>query len=265
MTDQAQLSIRQFVNAWRIVCGASSRHAITIDDGIAHVFSGLPLAFFNIAFLTGNDISDDELEASGHRACAWAADKGVPWFLTVTHETLQDGVDAAAVLEACDLAPVMPLTGMHATSLEPATRASGSLRLTTPKDDVDCAALIAVNSRAYGMDLAAAGDVLGRQSFWRAHFPVVGMADAKPASCAAVMMVDGHRYVALVATDPEQQRRGYAEAAMRRALVDAAAVHGEQPTVLHATEAGRPVYERMGYTAIARHTIFMEKRFLAEH
>jgi len=32
-----------------------------------------------------------------------------------------------------------------------------------------------------------------------------------------------------------------------------------------ATDAGRPIYERMGYAAIATHTIFMEKRFLTGH
>ena len=49
---------------------------------------------------------------------------------------------------------------------------------------------------------------------------------------------------------------------MRHALEAAAAAHGELPTVLHATEAGRPVYERMGYAAISRHTFFIDKAFL---
>jgi hypothetical protein len=35
--------------------------------------------------------------------------------------------------------------------------------------------------------------------------------------------------------------------------------------VLHATEPGRPIYERMGYARISTHTMFMEKRFLAGH
>ena len=37
---------------------------------------------------------------------------------------------------------------------------------------------------------------------------------------------------------------------------------GERPTFLHATDAGRPVYARMGYATVSTHTAFMEKRFL---
>jgi hypothetical protein len=61
---------------------------------------------------------------------------------------------------------------------------------------------------------------------------------------------------------PTQQRRGFAEAAMRHALDVAAEAHGEQPTVLHATDVGRPLYARMGYEAISSHVCFIEKPFV---
>jgi GNAT superfamily N-acetyltransferase len=115
------------------------------------------------------------------------------------------------------------------------------------------------------MDLGAAKSAIGTRAFWNDHVPVLGVVGGTPASSAAVLMVDGYRYVALVATHPAHQRRGYAEAAMRRALEVAATAHGEQPTVLHATEAGRPLYQRMGYAPISTHTLFMEKRFLEGH
>ena len=182
----------------------------------------------------------------------------------LTHETLEAGVDASAVLDQCGLAPMMPMTGMIAERILPATRAPQNLELTRPEDDGGCGAILDVNSMAYGMDLGAGKTVLGR-SFWKDHFPVLGLTGGKPACSAAVMMVDGYRYVALVATDPEQQRRGYGDAAMRRALELAATTHGERPTILHATDAGRPVYERMGYTPMSSHTIFLEKKFLAGH
>ena len=134
-----------------------------------------------------------------------------------------------------------------------------------PQDDAGCSAILDINAAAYGMDFGAAKDLIGTSSFWANHFPVIGAVRGTPAVTASVLMTDSCRYVALVATDPTQQRRGLADAAMRRALELSGAVYGERPTVLHATDAGRPVYERMGYRTISKHTVFMDKRFLTEH
>jgi GNAT superfamily N-acetyltransferase len=168
------------------------------------------------------------------------------------------------VLDSCGLAPLMPLTGMRAERVGEPNETPG-LRLTVPSDDASCSTVLDVNTAAYGMDLEAGKPLIGRAAFWKGHFPVVGLVDGTPASTAAVLMVDGVRYVALVATAPGQQRRGFADAAMRLALQLAADVHGQKPTVLHATEAGRPVYERMGYASISRHTAYMPKAFLGGH
>jgi ribosomal protein S18 acetylase RimI-like enzyme len=261
-TDGVDLSIRQFSAAWRLMCGACAGHTIHADDGTDYIFSGAPIAFFNAALLTGRGLSGEALQAHGHRACAWASDKNVPWLFVVTCEALDPDADPEALLDDCGLAPMMRLTGMLASNVAPVTRIPEGLQLLVPQDDTGCSAVLDVNAGAYGMDLEAGKQFIGKRSFWDGHVPVLGLVDGKPAASAAVMMVDGHRYVAMVATDPAQQRRGFAEATMRSALEEAGKVHGERPTVLHATDAGRPVYERMGYTTISTHMVFMEKKFL---
>jgi GNAT superfamily N-acetyltransferase len=264
MNDAVTLSISQMDGAWKLMCAAAPSPVVAEGNGVQYIFSGLPISFFNIALLTGSDVSADELGARGREACAWAAAHPVPWLFMVTHERLAPGVDVAATLDACGLAVALPLTGMLARKVAPPAPVP-ELRLTVPADDGDCAALVDVNAHAYEMDLDAAKGALGSAAFWKHQFPVLGVASGGPVSGAAVMMVDGHRYVALVATEPGQQRRGFAEAAMRQALANAAAVHGETPTVLHATDAGRPIYERMGYETISTHSLLMEKRFLEGH
>jgi GNAT superfamily N-acetyltransferase len=264
-TDGVDLSFRQMLGAWRIMSAAAPRRALASEAGLECIFSGVPVPFFNVALITDARVSAESLEAHGRRACAFAADKDVPWLFVVTQETLEDGLDPAAALDACGLVPAMPLTGMVASHLAPAARATNGLDLVIPEDDELCAAAVDINSAAYAMDLEASKPLMGRRQFWDNHHVVVGLAGGAPVSSAAVMMVDGLRYVLLVATLPDQQRRGFAEAAMRRALDAAAEVHGPTPTVLHATAAGRPVYERMGYQTIANHTVFMEKRFLEAH
>ena len=264
MSDQVDLSISQFVQAWRLMSRGASAYEEEQDDGLSLIFTGLPIPFFNVGLPTARGISADRLRSLGDRACAWASTRPVPWLFVVTHDAIEDGVDASAVLDSCDLAPLMPLTGMHAERVGEPGETPG-LHLTVPGDDASCSALVDLNAAAYGMDLDTSKALLGRSGFWKGHFPVVGLADGAPASTAAVLMVDGIRYVALVATAPGQQRRGFADAAMRLALQLAADVHGEKPTVLHATDAGRPVYERMGYTTISRHTAYMPKAFLGGH
>jgi GNAT superfamily N-acetyltransferase len=264
MGDNVDLSIRQFVEAWRVMCRDAPGYVEELGDGLALVFTGLPVPFFNVALLTGRGVSAGALKAFGDRAGTFAAGKAVPWLFVVTHEALENDVDPSAVLDACGLAPLMPLTGMRADRVgEPPP--TSSLRLTVPGDDASCGVVVDLNAAAYGMDLDSGKPLLGRAAFWKGHFAVVGYVDGVPASTAAVLMVEGIRYVALVATAPGHQRRGFADATMRLALQLAADVHGQKPTVLHATEAGRPIYERMGYKAISKHTAYISKAFLGGH
>ncbi|MCW3097612.1 MAG: hypothetical protein JWL77_3230 [Chthonomonadaceae bacterium] len=265
MNDDVDLSIRQICGAWQVMCAVIPGCTVATGAGIEYIFSGLPLVLFNVAVVTQRDVSEEALKSYGREACAWAAPREVPWQFIVTHETLEPGVDAVAALDDCGLTPMMSLTGMRTQQVAPITSVPAGLDLRVPEDDAGCGAIFDINGAAYGMDLEAGRETLGVRSFWKDHFPVLGLVDGKPVSSAAVMMVDGHRYVGMVATDADHRRRGYADAVMRRALEISAQAHGEQPTVLHASDAGRPVYERMGYTTIATHTIFVEKKFLGDH
>jgi GNAT superfamily N-acetyltransferase len=265
VNDPVGLSIKLFINAWRTICAGAREYADEAAGGVHYVFSGLPIAFFNIALATGRDVSAATLSASGREACDRASKHDAPWLFVVTDETLVAGTDPAAALEPCGLAPLMPLTGMIARQIAPPANVPPELRLARAQDDGACSALLRVNGLAYGMDLEAGKAILGKHNFWSRHFPALGLVKRKPVSAAAVLMVDEYRYVALVATDPEFQRRGYGDVVMRHALELSEQVHGHLPSMLHATAAGRPMYERMGYKRVTEHTVFIEKRFLTGH
>ena len=263
--DDVDLSIQQFSQAWRLMCAGDPRSSLAAGEGVEYIFSGCPIPFFNIALLTARGLLADDLKSRAREACAWASDKQVPWLLLLTHEAFGADLDAAALLDECELAPQVPLPGMLTATVTPSAKAPSGVELSVPRDDAGCSAILDINAAAYGMDFGAAKELIGTSSFWTNHFPVIGVIGSTPVATASVLMTDRCRYVGLVATHPAWQRRGLADAAMRRALELSAAVHGERPTLLHATEAGRPVYERMGYRTISHHTIFMEKRFLTEH
>jgi GNAT superfamily N-acetyltransferase len=210
-------------------------------------------------------LSAPALEATARGVMQWASDKNAPWLFVVTNDNLEPGVDATATLDACGLTALLPLTGMVARTIAPAAASPSGLQLEVPEDDPGCCDVIDVNSAAYGMDLDACKPALGRGTFWADHVAVLGRAGGVPVTSAAVLLAGGHRYVALVATQPSHQKQGFAEAAMRRALNEAAGKFGERPSFLHATSAGLPIYARMGYEVVATHTCFIDKRFLEEH
>jgi GNAT superfamily N-acetyltransferase len=265
VSDPVGLSVKHFIHAWRTMCCGADGYTEEDVGGVHYIFSGIPIPFFNVALVTGRDVAASTLSVAGQRACDWASKLDVPWLFVITHEALAVGTDARAALDASGLATLMPLTGMIAQQVAPPKNVPSELQLIRPADEYGCAALLDVNGLAYDMDLEAGKRLMGKPSFWSGHFPALGLVEGTPVCASAVLMVDGYRYVALVATDPARQRRGYGEVVMRHALELSARVHADAPTTLHATEAGRPIYERMGYSPIAAHSVFIEKRFLAGH
>ena len=263
--DHVDLTTTQLLGAWRAMCAGAPGYQHRSADGLEYVFSGLPIAFFNVAVVTARQVAAPLLDATARSAMHWARAEGAPWLFIVTHEALEPGVDAAATLEPSGLVPLLPLTGMLARQIPHDARVPAGLQLEVPEDDAGCCDVIDVNSAAYGMDLNASKPAFGRGSFWADHVPVLGRAGGAPATSAAVLLSGGHRYVALVATQPGHQKKGFAEAAMRLALHVAAEKFGERPSFLHATDAGRPIYARMGYETLASHTCFIDKRLLEGH
>ena len=83
-------------------------------------------------------------------------------------------------------------------------------------------------------------------------FGYVGYVDGRAVSSAAALPVAGTVYIALVATMPDAQRKGYAETVMRHAIQQGQNAMGTKRTTLHASDLGRPVYQIMGYATGAK-------------
>jgi ribosomal protein S18 acetylase RimI-like enzyme len=86
----------------------------------------------------------------------------------------------------------------------------------------------------------------------------VGYVNGQPVTCSATFPVHDTVYVAFVATHPDEQRKGYAEAVMRHSIEKGAEGMDLARTTLHATEAGFPLYLAMGYEATAHFKMLAE-------
>jgi len=85
-------------------------------------------------------------------------------------------------------------------------------------------------------------------TLWHEHaYGFVAYEGGKPVSTATVIINQGCLFLFLVATMPEARCKGYGEAVVRHALQTAYEATGIGRTVLHATDAGYPLYLRLGY------------------
>ena len=225
-------------------------------------WSGYPTFFFNVALTARPPASFAEFGDAVESTCAWAESRRVPWLFAVCHETMGEHLpEAGRLLERLGLAPMMPLTGMEADELAPSRRGMPDGAWLTEADESIGQVVMRLNEEAYQTQLGEPGSLaLEHDGWWQAPDRMVTVLapEGTPESCAAVLNVVGLRYVAFVATRPEAQRKGYAEAAMRNVLERSLATGLQQRTYLHASAAGRPVYERMGYKTTAEYTLYVK-------
>jgi GNAT superfamily N-acetyltransferase len=104
----------------------------------------------------------------------------------------------------------------------------------------------------YGPGAAFKVDMLAdeRQRLW------VGWEDEYPVGAASAFVAAGINNVTLVATLPEARGRGYGAALTWRATLTDPTL----PSLLIATDDGRPVYERLGYLSLFRFTLWSRNR-----
>jgi ribosomal protein S18 acetylase RimI-like enzyme len=245
-------SVEQLATVWRAMVLDRDPGADVRDlPGIAVRWADCRFPFWNCVTLTTDGADPDTLARDLARAADIMRAKRHPGFLWL-FEDLLDG-DARAALhpaaERAGLAYAFPGTGM-AGDLPPLPEPTHpDLVFARVATDDQVLAYADLNSRAYGFALEDGRDGLAGSRLWttRVH-AYLGLREGEPVTCAVAVEADGRLFVALVATDPRWQRRGYGEAVTRKALYEGGRATGLTRATLHATAAGAPVYPRIGFT-----------------
>ena len=259
MPSDLQLSDSQYINAWSHFARNHPLGRVERLDGVTAIFAGVPMPFFNLLFPDAGFEAADVLAARLRSAMEWAAGRNVPWFAALNDGWFSSEGQGrpAEVAASLGLAPRIVLKGMMADNLAPPSRKAPELEYRSARDAETRRAMVEINWQAYGMPAGGGTMDLDGEAIWaKPAYGVVGYAKGKPVTCSAAFVVDGCFYVGWVATLPEYQRKGYGDAVMRRSLDEAAADHGPKRTVLHATPAGFPVYQRMGYRTVCAYTLY---------
>ena len=253
MTDltAAVESVAQLSTVWRAMVLDRNEEADVRDlPGVAVRWADCRFAFWNAITLTEVGADAALLEKRLEQAADIMRSKKQPGFLWLFEDLLADDTRAALgkAAERAGLAYAFPGTGMAGDLLpipEPHHLDLTFERVTT---DEHLRAYADLNSRAYGFPLEDGRDGLAGSTLWKREvYAYLALRDGTPVACAATVEAQGRLFVVLVATDPEQQRRGYGEAVTRKALYEGARATGLTRATLHATVAGAPVYPRIGF------------------
>ncbi len=150
-------------------------------------------------------------------------------------------------IEQAGLTYAMPCWGMAGDVLPFPEPIHPALRFERVTNVAHLEAYADLNARAYGMSIPDAQDALrNSRLFLDEMYAYLAYEGDVPVACASTCAVDSRLFVALVATDPAKHRRGFGEAVTRKAIYEAGKATGLRRATLHATAAGRPVYERIG-------------------
>jgi GNAT superfamily N-acetyltransferase len=243
-------TVAVLIEAWKLMVGRLPGAAIQHAKGVATMFAHAPLPFLNLS-MPDCPLADAE-ELRGALAVVKARAK------TCEHGSLLALCEAWAPAEweqvafAEGFAMALNMTGMAADQLLPPRRTSPELAFRRVSDETTARDLAMINAQAYGIP-ADLFECLCNLHLWhRDSFGYVGYAGGQPVTSAAAFPVCGTMYIALVATVPEANGKGCAEAVMRHAIEQAGRAMGPARMTLHASDMGRPVYRAMGFEPGAR-------------
>ena len=240
------------VNQWKHAVRRMSEHLprfeeVTLTPGLDAIWGNVMFPIVNHAFLT-ESMDDLRLAAAASCAIEHGTKRQFPWMLCVPDSLVQ----STFALHAAGLEQMMRLTYMEAGQLAAPVRPLPDIEFRPIETQEDCEIMADLNSFAYGMPPEWTREACNIVMWKREAYGVVAYAGGAPVSTATALRNDGAINVVCVATAPEHQRQGYAEAAMRKVLAECSRQWSLKRTVLHATDAGYPVYERMGYRPLMK-------------
>ncbi|MFD5696960.1 GNAT family N-acetyltransferase [Streptomyces lasiicapitis] len=245
-------SAEQLTVAWRAMVLDREADADVRDlPGIAVRWADSPFSFWNCITLTDRGAGADLLAQRLRQAVDIMRAKKHPGLLWLFEGLLDDeGRTAlASAAEQAGLHHAFPGTGMAGDLLPVPDPVHPDLTFVRVRTDEHLEAYADLQSHAYGFPLEAGRVGLVGSAYWKSEmYAYLAMRGDVPVACAATVAAEGRLFVAFVATDPDWQRRGYGEAVTRKALHEGARATGLTRATLHATEAGAPVYPRIGFT-----------------
>lgn len=236
LTDTTEILYK----AWR---GYSERFPKFFEAGHEEMRvagAGIPVPLFNCAY-PKRRIGAQEFEQLAADFSRILSPHGVPGLLMVR----EGDAEVPAGVE-----PLLRMPGMVAGDLLPAKYPAARLEVRGVRGEKMAEEIARLNVVAHGM---AEDEIepMTCAALWEApNHGFLIYANGEAVASGSASYVNGASYIGWMATLEKYRGRGYAEAILRFADDFMRREYGVRESVLHATELGRPVYERLGYRVV---------------
>ena len=148
------------------------------------------------------------------------------------------------------IAELFRMPGMVAEELLPPKRALGEFVIREVAGEAMAEEIARLNVVCHEMELKDVAELTCSELWGGPNHGFLLYEDGAAVAGGSASFVEGVSYIGWMATLPEYRGRGYAEALLRHMDAFMRQRYGVKETVLHATEMGRPVYERLGFRAV---------------
>jgi ribosomal protein S18 acetylase RimI-like enzyme len=248
-------SNRQYVTMWKVLSGDRPGADLSDRPGLSMCWADCAFPFWNAIFVTERHAGPELLSSRLRESVAYMNQKQHSGLVYVC----EDFLDAAArqnldtLARHAGLAFMMDIDGMAADIPHEGALPETPLAFTRVTDEAALLTYGEINAQGYGFAPEAGRAGLAGSVFWKSTaYSFIGHEDGQAVSTAAAIVNEGALYVALVATRPQAQCKGYGLATVRHALQQAGQATGLTRAVLHASPAGFPLYLRAGFHRTTR-------------
>jgi len=202
--------------------------------------AGIPVPLFNCAFPKG-DTHGADLGRLMSEFSAILAPHGVPGLLMARSDRVYSSPSAE---------PVVRMPGMVAEELAPAIFPAADVEIHHVRGERMAEEIARLNVVCHGMPDEEIQPMTCAALWEGPNHGFLISVDGKAVASGSATFVEGASYIGWMATLSEHRGRGYAEAILRYADKFMKREYRVAETVLHATELGRPVYERVGFQTV---------------
>jgi GNAT superfamily N-acetyltransferase len=243
-------SLHQFVTIWKMIGRPFPRVDQTDRGGLAIAWPDTAFPFYNALFLIEQLTDVQALRGRVQEAAAYMRARPNGGLFVVCLDNVSGAAKESlpTILAQTKFVQALPLTGMAGDILPLEAPGHPALRFERILDDSTIQDFARLNCVSYDVPAETSLSLVKEHTLWHEHaYGFVAYQGTKPVSTATAIVNERCLFLFLVATMPEARRKGYGEAVVRHALQTAYQTTGISRTVLHATEAGYPLYLRLGY------------------